>query len=111
MIGPVKRLLARWRHSRRQARELHPERLRRMVDELSELTLMAARIRQEAAENAVHMDEVRRDMEKLAKQLDDPEFRHLPVERRREFKNGLERSREAVLQALQSSSPPTTYLQ
>jgi hypothetical protein len=103
VIGPVKRLLARWRLRRRQARELHPERLRRMVDELSELTLIA--------ENAVHMDEVRRDMENLAKQLDDPQFRHLPVERRREFKNGLERSREAVLEALQSSSPPTTYLQ
>ena len=111
MIKRIRERLDRWRQRRHLARELRPERFREMVDELTDLTLMASRLRQETTEHALAMDEVRREMEALAKHLDDPAFGRLPVERRRELKDGLDRSRKAVLQALQGSSPPTTYLQ
>ena len=111
MIARLKRFLSGWRQRRRLARELHPERFREMVLELTELAGMAEQVFQDTAEQAINMDRVRREMEELSRHLENPAFRHLPVERRRELKDGLDRSREAVLQALQSSSPPTAYLQ
>lgn len=111
MIRRFMDMLASWRQRRRQARELRPEHFREMVDDLNNLTVMAARVRQESEKNAACMDSVRRELEQLAKRLDDPGFHRLPVERRREIKDGLDRSREAVLDVLQSSCPPTAYLQ
>lgn len=111
MIGRFLRFLTGWRQRRRLARELHPEHFREMVLELTELTRMADQLLKETAEQAINMDKVRREMAELTRHLENPAFRRLPVERRRELKDGLDRSREAVLQALQASSPPTTYLQ
>ncbi len=93
---------------RRLAREIHPETFRTMAAELAQLAELASKVHPEEQAFQLKARRIREEMLELERMATLPEFRLLPLKKRKELRESLLSSREQLLKTLSDAPVVTT---
>lgn len=111
MFGKLRALWNEWRERRRHAREIAPRTIRVLAEELRELAEIAERVAPVDAETLVRLRRVRHEMTDIMALTRRPEFHRIPAQRRLDLHDGIQRTRDQILESAQASATPTPRLQ
>lgn len=107
----LRQLWQRLQERRRLARLIDPEAIGRLAGEVADLARAAGAIGPQEEDFQVRVKRLKAEMEEITALTGRPEFRRMPLERRRELRQSLLASREQLLAAVQSAPTPTAVLQ
>lgn len=95
----------------RAARELSPQALAKLAEEVRQLADVADRL--EPVEDAfkVRLARIRDEMDQLGRLASKPEFQRLSEDKRQKLREGLLASRKQLMESVQSAPAPTDRLQ
>ena len=95
----------------RAKRELSPENLRVLTEEIKDIAQISSRVwaRDQGLQEKVH--KICREMDQLNKLLERAAFKRLPEDKKRELHSSLVVSRDELLKGLQSAPCPTDKIQ
>lgn len=111
MLGWIAEKWKSWRAYRKLIHEVDPRNFRKMAAEIHELAQLAARVCPPGQDLTEQIANIDREMERLEKMATRPEFRRLSTGKRLLLRQGLEESREQLLQAIGTAPSVTTTLQ
>ena len=111
MLFRSRQLWHRLLERRRLARLIDPEAIGRLAGEVADLARAAGAIGPQEESFQARVKRLKAEMEEISALAGRPEFRRMPLERRRELRQSLLASREQLLAAVQSAPTPTTVLQ
>mgnify|MGYP001088803540 CR=1 FL=1 len=103
-----------WKELRKRhthAREISPETIRRLADDLSHLAELAERNVPLSRNEACHLHTLREEMRSLADMTERPEFCRLSADRRLALNESLQRSQEKLLASIQAAYSSTEKVQ
>ncbi len=100
-----------WRAYRKLIREVDPRNFQKMATEIHELARLAARVCPPGQELAEQIANIEHEMDRLKTMASRPEFKRLSTGKRLLLRQGLEESREQLMQAIGTAPSVTTTLQ
>lgn len=103
-----------WRELRKRhqhAREISPETICQLADDLSHLAELAERSIPLSPHEACHLHALREEMRSLADMTERPEFCRLSADRRLALNESLQRSQEKLLASIQAVYSSTEKVQ
>jgi hypothetical protein len=101
MIGWFKRKIETAKAHRKLARQTDPRNFKRLAIEIRDLALLASQLNRSIIV----------EMERLSELADRPEFRKLSTGKKLLLRQGLQESREQLLESIESAPSPTQTLQ
>jgi hypothetical protein len=111
MIGWFKRKVETYKAQRRLARQTDPRAFKRMAMEIRDLALLASQLNPRERDIHKLIRSVIVEMERLSELADRPEFRKLSTGKKLLLRQGLQESREQLLESIESAPSPTQTLQ
>lgn len=101
----------RFRARRRARRELSPENLRVLTQDVKEIALLSGMVWSHDQGLQERVRKICQDMDQLNRLLDKSSFKRLPEDKKRELHSSLLVSKEELLKGLQSAPCPTDKIQ
>ncbi|GEM_PF-874007 len=111
MIRLLKKKWKEWRSYRALVRQVDPQNFQRMAREIKELAQLAAQVSPENADIRSQISNIQREMDQLGEMAAKPEFRRLSTGKRLLLRQGLEQSKEQLIQAIEAAPSPTDLIQ
>lgn len=111
MFNKLRALWNELRERCKHSREIAPRTIRDQAAELRELAEIAERVAPVDAETLVRLRRIRHEMNDLMDLTRRPEFHRIPAQRRLDLHNGIQRTREQILESAQAAPTPTPRLQ
>lgn len=100
-----------WRAYRKLIHEVDPSNFQKMAGEILELAQVAARVCPPGQELCEQITNIEREMSRLGEMAIRPEFKRLSTGKRLLLRQGLEESKEQLLQAIGTAPATTRTLQ
>lgn len=111
MFGWAKEKWKSWRAYRKLIKEVDPKNFQRMAVEIRELAELAAQVCPYTEDIRDQIVNIQKEMDRLSNMVGKPEFRRLSTGKRLLLRQGLEQSKEQLLQAIESAPSPTEVIQ
>lgn len=111
MFGWLKDKIEAIKAQRRLERQVDPRSFKRMAVEIRDLALLASQLNPREKDIHKLIRSVIVEMERLSELADRPEFRKLSTGKKLLLRQGLQESREQLLESIESAPSPTQTLQ
>ena len=111
IFSGIARLWREFRKRRQYAKQIAPENIARMAQELAHLADLACCHAEISEPESRHLQALRQEMQQLADMTGRPEFCRLSADRRMALHDSLCRSQEKLLTSIQSTHAPTARIQ
>ncbi|QGY40808.1 hypothetical protein GM415_11960 [Pseudodesulfovibrio cashew] len=111
MFRWIKDKVEAFRAQRKLARQIQPKNFKRMAEEIRDLAVLASQLSPRGKEIQQLIRNVIIEMDRLRELADRPEFRRLSTGKKLLLRQGLQESREQLLESIESAPSPTDRLQ
>ncbi|WP_147821989.1 hypothetical protein [Salidesulfovibrio onnuriiensis] len=111
MITWMRKKWKEWQSYRALVRQVDPQNFQRMAREIRELAQLAAHVCPDSADIRMQISNIQHEMDRLDEMASQPEFRRLSTGKRLLLRQGLEQSKDQIIQAIEAAPSPTDIIQ
>lgn len=111
MIKWARKKWKEWRSYRDLLKQVDPQNFQRMAVEIRELAQLAAQVSPDSEDIRTQISNIQSEMDRLGEMAAKPEFRRLSTGKRLLLRQGLEQSKEQIIQAIEAAPSPTDVIQ
>ena len=111
MFNSLKQFIQRYRDKQKLARQIDPKAFQQLTAELLELASVAERLWPRQHKFYTKIKRIQAEMEQLERLTTKPQFKRLSSNKRIKLRQSLIKSREQLIETVQTAPTPTSTLQ
>ncbi|MBC16332.1 conserved protein of unknown function [Pseudodesulfovibrio profundus] len=110
-MGWIKDKIEGFKAQRKLAKQIQPKNFKRLAQEIRDLAVLASHLNPQGKDIRKLIRNVMTEMDRLSELADRPEFRKLSTGKKILLRQGLQESREQLLDSIESAPSPTQTIQ
>lgn len=110
-MGWIKDKIQGFKAQRKLAKQIQPQNFKRLAQEIRDLAVLASHLNPQSKDIRKLIRNVLTEMDRLSELADRPEFRKLSTGKKLLLRQGLQESREQLLDSIESAPSPTQTIQ
>lgn len=110
-MGWIKDKIEGFKAQRKLAKQIQPKNFKRLAQEIRDLAVLASHLNPQGKDIRKLIRNVLTEMDRLSELADRPEFRKLSTGKKILLRQGLQESREQLLDSIESAPSPTQTIQ
>ena len=110
-MGWIKDKIEGFKAQRKLAKQIQPKNFKRLAQEIRDLAVLASHLKPQGKDIRKLIRNVMTEMDRLSELADRPEFRKLSTGKKILLRQGLQESREQLLDSIESAPSPTQTIQ